>query len=244
MAVRRLRAGFVYLWQDQGPLKRYGVSRSGQFKEQALDEDETLLLNAPLSGLALENPRCLDALQRIPPNPERCKALSDSSAKRREHMRHIALRTVANELQAKHCPPLEQAAEVMAELLPDTFARALKADLKRGAEDTDALGEAVMKDPTPRNIKAYTDAMHRARERERVLALHPDVSDQPPGEWSAEPWEGQGTQDWLDGANAQTEGLFAVFACLDDDLCCVTSITNRNGWRRTTKNGWARIICA
>ncbi len=57
----------------------------------------------------------------FPLNPEYCKALSDSSAKRHEHMRHIALRTVANELQAKHCPPLEQAAEVMAELLPDTL---------------------------------------------------------------------------------------------------------------------------
>jgi hypothetical protein len=238
MAVRRLRAGFVYLWQDQGPLKRYGVSRSGQFKEQALDEDETLLLNAPCRGWRWKIHDAWMLYSEFPLNPERCKALSDSSAKRREHMRHIALRTVANELQAKHCPPLEQAAEVMAELLPDTFARALKADLKRGAEDTDALGEAVMKDPTPRNIKAYTDAMHRARERERVLALHPDVSDQPPGEWSAEPWEGQGTQDWLDGANAQTEGLFAVFACLDDDLGVLRDINHEQEWLEANHEKW------
>jgi hypothetical protein len=239
MAVRRLRAGFVYLWQDQGPLKRYGVSRSGQFVEQALDEDETLLLNASLSGLALE--KIHDAwmlYSEFPLNAERCKALSDSSAKRREHMRHIALRAVANELQAEHCPPLEQAAEVMAELLPETFARALKADLKRGAEDTDALGEAVMKDPTRGNIKAYTDAMHRARERERVLALHPDVSDQPPGQWSAEPWEGQGTQDWLDSAMAQTEGLFAVFACLDDDLGVLRDINHEQEWLEANHEKW------
>ena len=239
MAVRRLRAGFVYLWQDQGPLKRYGVSRSGQFAEQALDEDETLLLKAPLSGLALE--KIHDAwmlYSEFPLNPEHCKALSDSSAKRHEHMRHIALRTVANELQAKHCPPLEQASEVMAELLPDTFARALKADLKRGAEDTDALGEAVMKDPTPGNIKAYTDAMHRARERKRILAEHPDASDQRPGEWSAEPWEGQGTQDWLDGATAQTEGLFAVFACLDDDLGVLRDINHEQEWLEANHEKW------
>jgi hypothetical protein len=181
----------------------------------------------------------------FPLNPERCKALSDSSAKRREHMRHIALRTVANELQAKHCPPLEQAAEVMAELLPDTFARALKADLKRGAEDTDALGEAVMKDPTPRNIKAYTDAMHRARERERVLALHPTSATSRRASGAPSRGRGRALRTGWTAPMHKPRGC-SPFSPVSTTtwVCCVTSITNRNGWRRTTKNGWARTICA
>ncbi|MEB0099670.1 toxin VasX, partial [Pseudomonas sp. DC1.2] len=44
MAARRLRAGFVYMWQDQGPLKRYAVSPNGLFKEQALEADATPVL--------------------------------------------------------------------------------------------------------------------------------------------------------------------------------------------------------
>ncbi|MHC8356102.1 toxin VasX [Pseudomonas sp. LB3P81] len=239
MAARRLRAGFVYLWQHQGPLKRYAVSPNGQLKEQALEADATLVLDATLAGLALQKVHDAWMLySEFPLNPEHCQSLSDSSAKRREHMRHVALRAVANELQAEHCPPLEKAAEVMAELIPDTFARSMKVDSQRGAEETGALGETVMKDPTPANIKAYTDAMHRAREREKVIAQHPGASDQSPGEWSAEPWDGQGTQDWLDSAMAQTEGLFAIFACLDDDLGVLRDINHEQEWIEASHEQW------
>ena len=239
MAARRLRAGFVYLWQDKGPLKRYAVSPNGLLKEQVLDADASPVLDGTLTGLTLEKTHDAWMLySEFPLNPEHCQSLSDSSTKRRAHMRHVALRTVANELQAEHCPPLEKAVEVMAELIPGTFARSMKADQQRGAEDTDTLGAAVMKDPIPANIKAYTDAMHRARERENVIAQHPEVNDQPPGEWSAEPWDGQGTQDWLDSAKAQTEGLFAVFACLDDDLGVLRDINHEQEWVEAGHEKW------
>jgi len=239
MAARRLRAGFVYLWQDKGPLRRYAVSPNGLLKEQALDADATPVLDGTLTGLALE--KIHDAwmlYSEFPLNAEHCQSLSDSSVKRRAHMRHVALRTVANELQAEHCPPLEKAVEVMAELIPGTFARSMKADQPRGAEDTDTLGAAVMKDPTPVNIKAYTDAMHRARARENVIAQHPEVNDQPPGEWSAEPWDGQGTQDWLDSAKAQAKDLFSVFACLDDDLGVLRDINHEQEWVEASHEKW------
>lgn len=239
MAARRLRAGFVYLWQDKGPLKRYAVSPNGRLKEQTLDADATLVLDATLAGLALA--KIHDAwmlYSEFPLNAEHCQSLSDSSTKRREHMRHVALRAVANELQAEHCPPLDKAVEVMAELIPRTFAQSMKADPQRGAEDTDALGETVMKDPTPANIKAYTDAMHRVRERENVIAQYPSASDQPPGEWSAEPWDGHGTQDWLDSAKAQSEGRFAIFACLDDDLGVLRDINHEQEWVEASHEKW------
>ncbi|MHC8340992.1 toxin VasX [Pseudomonas sp. HLT2-19-2] len=238
MAARRLRTGFVYLWQDKGPLKRYAVSPNGLLKEQALDADATPVLDGTLTGLALE--KIHDAwmlYSEFPLNPEHCQSLSDS-AKRRAHMRHVALRAVANELQAEHCPPLEKAVEVMAELIPRTFAQSLKADPQRDAEDTDALGETVMKDPTPANIKAYTDAMHRVREREKAIAQHPGASDQPPGEWSAEPWDGQGTQDWLDSAKVQAKELFPVFACLDDDLGVLRDINHEQEWVEADHEKW------
>lgn len=239
MAARRLRAGYFYLWQDKGPLKRYAVSPKGLFKEQALEADAAPVLDATLAGLALQKIHNAWMLySEFPLNAEHCQALSDSSAKRQQHMRLVALRTVANELQAEHCPPLSNANQVMAELLPNTFARSMKVDQIRGAEDTDALGETLLKDPTPANIKAYTDAMHRAREREMVLAEHPEASDQPPGEWSAEPWDGQGTQNWLDNAKEQAEYLFAVFACLDDDLGVLRDINHEQEWIEASHETW------
>lgn len=227
MAARRLRGGFLYLWQDQGPLKRYAIGPNGLLSEQALEADATVVLDGTLTGLALK--KIYDAwmlYSEFPLNPEHCKALSDSSSKRSAHMRHVALRTVANELQAPHCPPLVKADQVMAELIPATYARSMKADQQRGGDDTDALGATAMKAPTTANINAYTEAMHRSRERETVIAQHPEASDEPPGEWSAERWEGQGTQDWLSTAKAQAKGLFPVFACLDDDLGVLRDINH------------------
>ncbi|MBX9408939.1 hypothetical protein K5E40_25040 [Pseudomonas baetica] len=239
MAARRLRAGFVYLWQHQGPVKRFAISPQGLLQEQALDAAATPVADATLTGLALQ--KIHDAwmlYSEFPLNVEHCQSLSDSSAKRSQHMRHIALRTVADELQAPHCPPLDKCDEVLAELIPDTYARSMKADQQKNAEDTDALGATLLDDPTPSNIKAYTDAKHRIRERHKVLDQHPDASDEPPGEWSAESWDGQGTRDWLENAKAQREGLFAVFACLDDDLGVLRDINHEQEWLEAGHEKW------
>ncbi|WP_262410312.1 toxin VasX [Pseudomonas sp. N40(2020)] len=239
MAARRLRAGFVYLWQHQGPLKRFAVSPQGLLQEQALDAAATPVADATLTGLALQ--KIHDAwmlYSEFPLNAEHCRILSESSAKRSQHMRHIALRTVADELQAPHCPPLDKCDEVLAELIPGTYARSMKADQQKNADDTDALGATLLDDPTPSNIKAYTDAKHRIRERHKVLDQHPDASDEPPGEWSAESWDGQGTRDWLENAKAQREGLFAVFACLDDDLGVLRDINHEQEWLEAGHEKW------
>jgi len=239
MAARRLRAGFLYIWQEKGPLQRYAVSSDGRFQAQALEDDSTLLLKGTLTGLTLN--KIHDAwmlYSEFPLNPQHCALLSEKPAKRSAHMRHVALRTVANELQAEHCPPLENATEVMAELIPDTYAQSMKADQKAGGDDTQALGATVMKDPTKANIKAYTDAMHRAREREKIIAQYPDASDQAPGEWSAEPWDGQGTQTWLEAATAEARALYPVFVCLDDDLGVLRDINHEQERVESSHEQW------
>ena len=239
MAARRLRAGFLYLWQDQGPLKRYAVAPNGLLSEQALEADPTVVLSGTLAGLPLKKIHNAWMLfSEFPLNPEHCQSLSESSAKRSAHMRQMALRTVANELQAPHCPPLAKADQVMAELIPAIYARSMKADQKHGGEDTAALGAAAIKDPTTSNINAYTGARHRIREREKVIAQYPEASDEPPGEWSAERWEGQSTQDWLETAQEQARGLFPVFACLDDDLGVLRDINHEQEWVETRHEQW------
>lgn len=239
MAARRLRAGYVYLWQDQGPLKRYAVSPQGLLAEQPLEEDDTIVSNGVLAGLPLKKSHDAWMLySEFPLDLDHCQVLSDSPAKRRTHMRQMALPTVANELQAPHCPPLAQAEQVMAELIPQVYAQAMKADQAQGEVDAKALGATTMQEPSEANIQAYTDAMHRARERERVAAQYPEVSDQAPGEWSAQPWEGQATQDWLDTAKAQARGLFGVFACLNDDLGVLRDINHEQEWLEASHEQW------
>ncbi|WOE76952.1 toxin VasX [Pseudomonas protegens] len=239
MAARRLRAGFLYLWQNQGPLQRYAVSPEGLLTAQALEDDDSSVQSGQLAGLHLK--KIHDAwmlYSEYPLAAAQCQALSDSPAKRGKHMRHVALRMVANELQAAHCPPLAQASQVMAELIAQVYAQSMKADQRQGSVDTDALGAAVMKEPTDANIRAYTEAMHCARERERIIAQYPEVSDEPPGEWSTQPWEGQATQDWLDSAKAQAGGLFPVFACLDDDLGMLRDINHEQEWLEARHEQW------
>ncbi|MEG0969043.1 MAG: hypothetical protein RSG92_27135, partial [Pseudomonas sp.] len=239
MAARRLRCGFFYLWQHQGPLKRYAVGQNGLLCEQALDEDDTRLIEGTLAGLALAKVHDAWMLYCEYPLPlEQCEALSTSNALRSTHMRRIALRTVANELQAPHCPPLSCADQVIAELIPTTYARALKADYKNGDDDTAALGAAVMKEPTTATIDAYTKAMHRARERENFIHQHPEASDEPPGQWSAEAWQGQSTRDWLESAQAQAKGWYPVFACLDDDLGILRDINHEQEWVEARHEQW------
>lgn len=128
MAARRLREGFLYLWQDQGPLKRYAIASNGLLSAQTLTCESTIVLQGTLAGLPLKKTHDAWMLYSEFPLPaEHCKALSNST-QRNAHMRHIALRTVANELQAPHCPPLADAEQVMAELIPTSYARAMKAD--------------------------------------------------------------------------------------------------------------------
>ena len=38
MALRRLRSGYLYLWHDLGPLRRFAVAADGQLLEQGLDD--------------------------------------------------------------------------------------------------------------------------------------------------------------------------------------------------------------
>lgn len=239
MAARRLRVGFLYLWQEKGPLQRYAVSPTGRLQPQALEAEATHVPEGSLTGLALHKHHDAWMLYtEFPLDPQHCALLSDNPAKRSAHMRHVALRTVANELQADHCPPLEHATEVMAELIPYTYAQSMKADQKAGGDDTRALGETVMKAPTKANIKAYTDAMYRAREREKIIAQHPDAPDQAPGEWSAEPWDGQGTQTWLEAATAEARALYPVFVCLDDDLGVLRDINHEQERVESSHEQW------
>ncbi|WP_278941346.1 toxin VasX [Pseudomonas helleri] len=244
MAARLLRAGFVYVWQGSGPLQRYAVAENNLLLSQGLDEDDTVVQSGTLSGLALAKQQDAWLLySEIPLNPAACADLHDPQ-QRAKRMRQLDLRQVANTLQAPHCAPLSESKSVMAELIPSTYDLAMAIDYRRHQPalraSADQLGKKVMADPSPDNIKAYTDAMHWMHEREKVSAGYPAVSDDvtPPGEWSAEQWAATRTQDLMKQAHAQSRGLFTVLACLDDDLGVLRDINHEQELIESRHEQW------
>lgn len=244
MAARLLRAGFVYVWQGSGPLQRYAVAENNLLLSQRLDEDDTVVQSGTLSGLALAKQQDAWLLySEIPLNPAACAELHNPQ-QRAKRMRQLDLLQVVNTLQAPHCAPLSESKSVMAELIPSTYDLAMAIDYRRHQpalrENADELGKKVMADPTPDNIKAYTDAMHWLHEREKVSAGYPAVSDDvtPPGEWSAEQWATTRTQDLMERAHVQARGLFTVLACLDDDLGVLRDINHEQELIESRHEQW------
>lgn len=244
MAARTLRVGFVYVWQGNGPLQRYAVAENALLRQQALDEEDTVVVVGTLSGIALDKHQSAWMLySEIPLNPQHCEHLNDPEV-RAKRMRCLDLRTVANTLQAPHCVPLQDAAKVIGELIPKTYNLSLAMDFQRNQaayrKGADELGEQVFKKPTPVIIKAYTDALRWVNEREQVAANHPPFSEDatPPGEWSAQTWAPTASKTLMETAHEQSSGLYSVLACLDDDLGVLRDINHEQELVESRHEQW------
>ncbi|MEX6502845.1 toxin VasX [Pseudomonas zhanjiangensis] len=223
MALRRLRPGYLYLWHDQGPLRRFTVAGDGQLVEQGLDDADAQVPKGALAGIALNKQHDAWLLYSEIPLPKAAyQRLASEAGERKARMRRISLSQVARTLEAEHCPPLDSADLVMAELMPDVRDQALAHDYAQNGdgyrEGTRALGEQMRKDPRPEVINAYISACKWLREREDAHGRHPNAGEHPPGEWSAQPWDVAATDTWLNQARSQAGLLHGVFASLDDDL--------------------------
>ncbi|WP_032608744.1 toxin VasX [Pseudomonas syringae] len=232
MAARQLRGGFLYVWQRHGPLQRCAVSAQGMLEPQALADNDTAIESGSLSGLALDKRHETWLLYTEQPlDVKHCARLSERKV-RQQHMRAIDLREVADALHAPHCPPLSAAEQVIAELIPDTFAWAVTIDQRRNGElnreNTEKLAEVMRRDPSSANINAYVKMTRDNKERESMTRHYPDAreDDVAPGAWSTQPWEALRTQAWLENTRKQAQGLWSVFACLDDDLGVLRDINH------------------
>lgn len=223
MALRRLRPGYLYLWHDQGPLRRFAVAADGQLLEQELDAVHSEVATGSLAGIALNKQHDGWLLySEIPLTGSTHKRLANEPAERRSHMRRISLTQIARTLEAEHCPPLDSADQVMAELMPEVRDQALAHDYAQNGEayreSKSAIGQRMMDSPDPETIKAYVNVCTWTREREDAYGRHPNAAEHPVGEWSAQPWDVPATNAWLNQARSQTGALHGVFASLNDDL--------------------------
>lgn len=244
VAPRRLRAGYLYLWQGPGPLQRFAVCAEGKLDSQALDDDDTLIQCGSLTGIALNKhqPAWL-MYTEYPLDAGRYEELTQP-ATRQKRMRQLDLPQVANQLQAAHCPPLEAADQVIAELMPETYHWGVVSDHQLNGESerqqAHLLREDMIDDPTPETTQAYTDAMYWVGERDYVISKHADAAkDRPaPGYWSAHRWHALRTRRWLQEAQQEAQGLWAVFACLDDDLGVLRDIDNEQDHLEISHQQW------
>ena len=220
------------------------MADNGLLLEQALHDAPGRVANGTLVGLALDKHH--DAWMSFtehPIGPEQCARLSERKVRDR-HMRHVDLRQVADTLQAPHCPPWEHADQVLAELLPESYLRALAIEHQRTeyAQHAEILGDQMIAAPTPASIKAYTDAMYHNQERAKAAEEYAEVSaDTPPtGEWSAERWDALQVKDWLAAIHAQAKALYRVFACLDDELGALRDINHEQEQVQTRHEQWTQ----
>ena len=243
MALRRLRPGYLYLWHEQGPLRRFAVAADGQLLEQGLDDAASDVPNGSIAGIALNKQH--DALllyTEIPLTTAVHQRLATEPNERRAHMRRISLTQVARTLEADHCPALDSADQVMGELMPEIRDRALSHDYAQNGdayrEGVDALGQQMMGDPTPERVQAYVHTRTWLHEREQAAARQPQAAEHPPGEWSAQPWDVPATDTWLNQARSQAGALHGVFASLDDDLGVLRDLNREQGMVNLREEAW------
>lgn len=242
MALRRLRAGYLYLWHAQGPLKRYAIAADGCLQLQGLDDPHSELASASDAGIALKKTHDAWLLYTERPiGSEHYKQL-ENAQQRSARMRKIALPQVAIDLHSTHSPRLEDASTLLAELMPEVREQALAEDQQKNgkayAEGIEQLSQRMLENPSFDNIKSYTDAMLWQDQRDKAAAKYPDASEQPIGQWSAVPWDVSGTEVWLQLAQSQAAGLWSVFAAVDDDLGVLRDINHEQEQLEADHSQW------
>ena len=243
MALRRLRPGYLYLWHHEGPLKRYAVAVDGKLLEQALDAPHAEVAAGALAGFALNKVHDAWLLYtEIPLPPAAHQRLADDAGERRLRMRQISLPQVALCLEAKHCPPLDSAEQVLAELMPKVRELALAHDYAVNGEqhrkDVETLGQRAMDNPTQENTEAYAHSAIWLGEAEQAAARNPKAADFAPGEWSAQQWDIPATDGWLRQAQSQAGALWGVFAALDDDLGVLRDLNHEQELTESRHEAW------
>jgi hypothetical protein len=224
-ALRKLRQGYLYLWHDDGPLRRFAVAQDGLLVEQSLGQEKTRLEQGSLAGLALDKSQ--DAwlmYSEVPLTQVAVDALADART-RRHRMQRISLTEVARRLESSHCPALADADKVVAELTPEARQKAMAYEYGQHGQqyqkDTEELGTRMSNEPDPEKQQAlqsaYISASNHTHQLEQAAHKYPEHQDCPPGDWSVESWDVRQTEAWLGQAKSQAAELYTVFAALEDD---------------------------
>ncbi|WP_417607785.1 toxin VasX [Oceanimonas baumannii] len=234
-ALRMLREGYLYLWQEQEGLRRFAVNQSGLITEQALSgpyAKEKPQGGEPGVMLNGDEPVFLLFTER-PLLPAHYENLQQSSTERQQKMRRFQLSPLqglapGTKPAVPHCMPAEET--LLAELMPEIKERVNAVDYRDNGDkyraDVDGLGERMMENPTPTAVQAYIHSRTWLSNLEQAYHQHGDKEEA--GQWSAVQWNTRNAQFWLEKAcsDAQKQGLQPWLLALDDRLGDLRDINN------------------
>lgn len=238
MALRRLRTGYLYLWQGEGPLKRYAITSNSQLAEQPLSAPHAAVKAAQQVGLPLDKHLAVQILYTEVPLPEAtCSLLEQSAGERGKRMQQINLPQVAVELEATHCPTLDKAEQLIPELIPAVRERIMAYDFRANPEaykqSQQAVARHMQEHPSQERVQAHIHTTLWLQEHQRVSANIKEDLPHRPGHWSSEPWNTQSTDAWFGQARQQAGNLHAVLVAVDDILGMLRDLNHEQA--RTTE---------
>lgn len=248
-ALRMLREGYLYLWQDQDKagLRRFAINKQGLLLEQELNAPHNKeQSNQGEPGVTLAHHLSIFLVfTEMPLLVEHYEALQKSASKRKQHMREFSLsalqgHSVDEPPQIAHCLPAK--ASLVAELMPQAQAQAAAIDYRENGDkyraDVDALGQIMMKNPTQDTIAAYVHTRTWLTQLEQHSYQDPGA--EPSGLWSAKPWNLQAAHTWFDKINikAQQQDLQPWLLAIDDLLGDFRDINHEQGLVETEHEQW------
>src|SRR5690554_2313760 len=246
IAMRRLRPGYLYLWQGGGPLKRFAVTQGSRLLEQPLDAPHGQVGAAQQVGLALDKLLPLSLLYTEVPLPRAiCSLLAESAGERGRRMQTISLPQVAAELEATHCPALDKAEELIPELVPAIRSRIMAYDFRTNREAYEQSQQTVARHmqeyPSPERVQAHINTTLWLQDLQRVSAeVKEDISHRP-GYWSSEPWDTQCADAWLRQARQQAGSLHAVMVAVDDILGMLRDLNHEQARTTEMEEQWNEL---
>src|SRR5690554_607562 len=246
IAVRRLRPGYLYVWQGEGPLRRFAITPGSQLLEQPLGAPHTLVKTGQQVGLALDKHLPLGILYtEVPLSEATCNLLAESAGERSRRMQIISLPKVAVELETTHCPSLDKAEELIPELVPAIRNRIMAYDFRADREAYEQSQQAVARHmqeyPSPERVQAHINTTLWLQDLQRVSAeVKEDISHRP-GYWSSETWNPQRSDAWLRQARQQAGSLHAVMVIVDDILGMLRDLNHEQARTTEMEEQWNEL---
>lgn len=246
IAVRRLRPGYLYVWQGEGPLKRFAITPGSQLLEQPLGAPHTQVKTGQQVGLALDKHLPLGILYtEVPLSEAICSLLAESADERGRKMQIISLPKVAVELETTHCPSLDRAEELIPELVPAIRNRIMAYEFRANREAYEQSQQAVARHmqeyPSPERVQAHINTTLWLQDLQRVSAeVKEDISHRP-GYWSSEAWNPQRSDAWLRQARQQAGGLHAVMVAVDDILGMLRDLNHEQARTTEMEEQWNEL---
>ncbi|NLB99638.1 MAG: hypothetical protein GX789_00065, partial [Pseudomonas formosensis] len=246
IAVRRLRPGYLYVWQGEGLLRRFAITPGSQLLEQPLGAPHTQFKTGPQVGLALNKHLPLGILYtEVPLSEAICSLLAESADERGRKMQIISLPKVAVELETTHCPSLDRAEELIPELVPAIRNRIIAYEFRanRGAyeQSQQAVARHMQEYPSPERVQAHINTTLWLQDLQRVSAeVKEDISHRP-GYWSSEAWNPQRSDAWLRQARQQAGGLHAVMVAVDDILGMLRDLNHEQARTTEMEEQWNEL---